>query len=165
MKHHISAIIGWALLTIAFGLYIYGIYFAIFTPLHTIDQNKRITGLYIPDPLDSILSTIGAILLTNLGAVLGISVANPSSGLASKTIINRKMELIKISLSKRETIQYFAVILYLTVLVVCFISWAYGTFREDENKKLIVAIVAQNGKTLIGVIAAYIAFVIGTNKS
>ena len=158
MKEKNPAITGWVLVIIAFSVYIYGIYFAIYTPL------KKGNTLYIPEPLDSILSTIGAILLTNLGAVLGISVAKPSSGLARMTLIGNKDAAVQDPITMREILQYCAVILYMIVLVICFFVWAKNTFLPDDKINPVVSIITQNGKTLFGVIAAYIAFVLGTKK-
>ncbi len=82
-----------------------------------------------------------------------------------KTLINKAIIEVPPPLTKRELIQYAAVILYLIVLVSCFVSWAYCTFQPDDKVKPVVAIVAQNGKTLIGVIAAYIAFVLSVKQA
>ncbi len=60
----IPAIIGWFLIFIAFGLYIYGVYFAIFTPL------SEGADKVLPEPLGLLTTSLGAVFLTNLGAVL-----------------------------------------------------------------------------------------------
>ncbi|MBL0356522.1 MAG: hypothetical protein IPP72_06310 [Chitinophagaceae bacterium] len=159
MKEKIPAITGWVLLLVAFAVYLYGIYFAIWMPI------PKGNTVYIPEPLDSILSSINAILLTNLGAVLGISVAKPSSGLARMTMIRSNAAIVQDPTTMREVIQYCAVIIYLIVLVVCFFVWAQNTFLEEGKIKPVVSVITQNGKTLFGVIAAYIAFILGTKNS
>jgi peptidoglycan biosynthesis protein MviN/MurJ (putative lipid II flippase) len=150
MKKQIASIAGWLLLFIAFGIYVYGIYFAIFLAKGPIK---------LPEPLDSLVTTISAILLTNFGAVLGIAIAKPASGLAQITLLgikNSKTEPI----TEREIMQYVAVLLYLTVLIACFIAWAHKNFTDKPED--ISALVVQHGKTLFGAIAAYIAFVLGS---
>ena len=165
----LPSIIGWALLVIALGAYCYGIYYAIFTPDEIITKDPTgkitITGLSIPDPLDTLTSTIGAILLTNLGAVLGISITNQTSALAAKTLISRNITQIPPPLSKREMIQLISVLIYIIILVSCFVKWSINTFVKPDNVKLVVPLVQQYGKTLIGVITAYIAFVLGVKQS
>lgn len=148
----IPSIIGWILLIIAFTAYLYGIYYAIFTPLKGNDGKFS-----IPEPLDTLLTTLSAILLTNLGAVLGIAVTNPNSGLAGKTLF---VKSIPPPLTQREFIQLIAVLIYLVALIACFIDWAYSTFRA--NSLPVAAFIPSAGKTLIGVITAYVAFVLGT---
>jgi hypothetical protein len=137
----IPSIIGWILLIIAFGAYLYGIYFAIFTPVNEADGK-----LSLPEPLDTLLTTLNAILLTNLGAVLGIAVTNQGSGLAGKMLLTKSIT-IPPPLNQRELIQLVAVLIYLVALVACFIDWA--------------PFIPLAGKTLIGVITAYVAFILG----
>ncbi|MEO6978242.1 MAG: hypothetical protein ABI113_07670, partial [Mucilaginibacter sp.] len=112
---NLSSIIGWFLLLIALGLYLYGIYFAIFTVPKKDDH-------VLPEILDTLTASIGAILLTNLGAVLGISITQPKSGLAAKALM-AKVELPD-PMTRREIIQFTAVLVYLVTLVACFVAWA-----------------------------------------
>jgi disulfide bond formation protein DsbB len=158
----VSSIIGWILLTFAAAIYAYGIIIAITQSLA--HSNK------IPEPLDSIVSTIGAILLTNLGAVLGISVAKPQSALSRMTLISRPQTtnlaapqaiIATDPATDRELIQFVAVVFYLAVLVACFVVWAVNTFRSGEPIP-VVSVIEQNGKNLLGVIAAYVAFILGS---
>ncbi len=163
MIKQIPAIIGWLLLAVAFGLYLFGIYYAIFIPDPVI-QNGIITGYSIPEPLDTLTTTIGAILLTNLGAVLGIAVSKPGSSLAGKTLIQKGAE-VPPPLTKREMIQFAGVLIYIITLAACFIAWAFSSFRSEAHIQPVVPLVEQYGKTLIGVITAYIAFVLGVNRA
>ncbi|MEO6723653.1 MAG: hypothetical protein ABIN67_25015 [Ferruginibacter sp.] len=159
MKKQLPAIIGWLLLLIVFVVYIYGIQKAIFDPLTRPDKSK-----YIPEPLDNMVSTIATILLTNFGAVLGLAVAKPSSALARMTLIGNQVE-VPDPITKREIIQYAAVIIYVVVLIACFICWATSTFVESGKEKPIVSLIMQHGKQLIGLIIAYLAFVLGVKQS
>ena len=157
---NLSSIIGWFLLLIALGLYLYGVFFAIKISLQA-NIGKEIPELH--EILDTLTATIGAILLTNFGAVLGISVTQPKSGLAGKMLIN-KVELPD-PMTRREIIQFFAVLVYLITLVACFITWAINSFHADDQAKPVATLVSQNGKMLIGVISAYVAFVLGENRA
>jgi hypothetical protein len=152
-----SSIIGWFLLLIALGLYLYGVSAAIFN-LNLIPQKNAaggITGYMLPEILDTLTATIGAILLTNLGAVLGISVTQPQSGLAAKTLMTKVA--LPNPITRREIIQLTAVLVYLVTLVACFIKWATNNFDNGN----VATLVSQNGKMLIGVISAYVAFAVG----
>lgn len=153
MNKPIPAIIGWSLLFLALGIYIYGICWGIFM----YDPGKEI------EPLSSIVATINAILLTNLGAVLGIAVTKPDSPLAQRVLIGGNTRDSSEPTTKRESIQYFAVMLYILVLVTCFIAWICTLLEEKKNS--ISELIVQNGKALIGVITAYLGFVLGTAKT
>ena len=155
----LPAIIGWTLLFMAFAIYVYGISYAVFNPDEILDANKKLIGLSIPEPLDTLTATIGAMLLTNFGAVLGISISSQDSALA-KTIIQRNIT-VPVPLSKREAIQLMGVVIYLIVLIACFVKWAMCSFVKSTDIRPVVPLVQQYGKTLIGVITAYIAFILG----
>lgn len=154
----VPSFIGWFLVSIAFGLYIYGVYCAIFIQL-----TGKAGAINIPEPLETLTSSLGAIFLTNLGAVLGISVSKPESGLARKILFSKASDPNPPPLSKREMIQFASVILYLVSLVACFAVWASTSFETDPMK--LVPFIAQAGKTLIGVITAYLAFVLGVKQA
>ncbi len=153
--------IGWLLVLAAFGLYAYGIEQAIYQSLSKLPPGQKPS---IPEPLDVMVSSIGAILLTNLGAVLGISVTNPDSGLARKfLLIKAGAAPIPPPLNSREKIQYAGVIIFILALISCFIVWAKKGFSSDAAE--IVSVIPQLGKTLIGVVSAYLAFILGVNKA
>ncbi len=67
-------------------------------------------------------------------------------------------------LTKREMIQFAGVLIYIITLAACFIAWAFSSFRSEAHIQPVVPLVEQYGKTLIGVITAYIAFVLGVNR-
>ncbi len=160
----IPTIIGWLLILIAFALYIYGLGLGIYCSFHEDGGGK---ALALPEPLDIMVTSIGAIFLTNLGAVLGISITNPASALAAKTIpsVLKKGEEKAVipPMNVKETIQYMAVLVFLLGLVSCFIAWACKEFISDPAK--IYSIIPQQGKTLIGVISAYMAFILGKSNN
>ncbi len=159
IKKSLAIIIGWLLLIIAFSIYIYAIYVAIFHPINPNDPVK----IHIPDPLNTLANMLGAILSLNLGAVLGISIVKPKSALAAMTLLNRNEALPPDPVTMRDIIQYIAVIIYLLALIACFIKWCTSSFIETP--KPVVELVVQNGKELIGVIVGYTAFVIGVRNS
>lgn len=139
-------------------LYLVGIYYAVFDPEEIIEGGKVI-GYKIPKPLDIPTTSMGAILLTNFGAVLGISITSPNSVMANKILLG---QIVKNSNppTKTEKIQLLGVIVYLLTLIVCFIKWLVVEFDRDATIKLIVPFVEQYGKTLIAIVLAYATLVI-----
>lgn len=152
------------MLAIALGLYLYGIYYAIFLPDEILDTTRKIVGYKIPDPLDTLVSAIGAVLLTNFGAVLGIAVTQPQSAMANKALFQADIKNITPPLSNKELLQLISVLVYLVTILACFVTWAYWTFKSDKDIKPVVPFIQQYGKTLIGVVAAYLATIIGGNN-
>jgi hypothetical protein len=152
---HVPTIIGSILLVIAFGVYLYGICCAI--ARKNLDSNYNLN-----EPLNTLTATIDAILLTNLGAVLGYSVAKPDSALAYLTLLGNTNKNMP-SLSATDNIQIIASIIYLIVLIACFITWAIKKFSPDAKE--IAPLVIQNSKALIGVITAYLAFALSVKQA
>jgi hypothetical protein len=70
MKMPVTAFVGWVLIIAAFGFYLYGVADAIYLTLE--GKAETYNGV-----LSSSTSSIQALMLTNLGALLGISVTNP----------------------------------------------------------------------------------------
>jgi hypothetical protein len=157
---NLSAILGWLLLLAGLAVYLFGIIDAMFLakPVTTAGQ----TILKIPDALETITTSIGAILLTNLGVVLGISVSKPASGLAKLTLIDTKIE-VPDPVTMREMIQFAAVLVYVVSLIACGVYWAVKGFEISPDK--MVALIPQSAKTLLGVISAYLAYVLAVNKN
>jgi hypothetical protein len=158
---NIPSITGWFLVLLAFGLYFFGIAYGIYRCFPSSGA-----PIPLPDALDIMISSLGAILLTNLGAVLGISVANPSSALAKKIMpafTNKAVENIENPMNLREQLQYMAMLIYLLCLTACFICWAVKGFKADAQ--YVIAIIPQMGKTLIGVVTAYLAFILGKQQA
>jgi hypothetical protein len=157
---NIPSITGWFLVLLAFGLYVFGIGYGIYQSFPSSG-----TPVPLPDALDIMISSLGAILLTNLGAVLGISVANPSSALAKKimpSFTNEATENVENPMNLREQLQYMAMFIYLLCLTACFICWAVKGFKSDAEN--VIVLIPQMGKTLIGVITAYLAFILGKQQ-
>ena len=157
----IPSIIGWLLIILAFGLYSYGLGYGIYESFRPIALGKVHS---FPEPLDIMVSSIGAIFLTNLGAVLGISVTNPTSALAARTLPlakNIQRELIP-PMNVREQIQYLAVLVFLVGLISCFIAWACKCFHSEPEK--ILSIIPQQAKMFLGVVSAYTAFILGKSN-
>lgn len=160
----LTSFVGWLLLTVAILLYLAGIYYAIFAP-QEISKDGMIIGLKIPEPLDVLTASIGAILLTNFGAVLGISIAKPQSAIASRILISSRVAVIPDPPTKKEDIQFLAVVIYLFTLIACFIKWLAVETKSDDTSKLIVPFVEQYGKTLIAIISAYATFLFSAKES
>lgn len=156
---NIAAIIGWLLLIAGLGAYVFGIVFAIFFPIKTMEAGVMVYK--IPEALETLTTSIGAILLTNLGAVLGISIAKPDASLSRIALAPQKAPL-PAPVTKREWIQIVAVLVYVITLIACGIAWAIASFKANPDP--IVALIPQYAKTLIGVITAYVAFVLAINS-
>lgn len=155
---NLTALIGWILLVAGLGVYLCGIIFAIFFPIED-TQNGQVVML-MPEALETVTTSVGAILLTNLGAVLGISIVKPNNGLAR---VAMKSISVPEPITMREAIQIAAVLLYIISLLACGIKWGIATFKQEPDP--VVALIPQYAKTLIGVITAYIAFVLAINSN
>ena len=165
MKNSIASYVGWLLLFSALGFYIYGMGHAIslswlYTPPDPdLIIDPKIANA-IPDikfwpELATLLSSIQALLLTNLGIVLGIAITNRNSAVAKALLINRKAITSPDPMELKAQIQIFAVIIYILVLIACLITWIHNDFSNSPNE--IVSIVAESGKMFFGVILAYLA--------
>ena len=146
--------IGWILLTAAIGFYGYGVFEAA-----TLSWNKvpAAHDLVIPSALDSFTTAIGALLLTNFGAVLGISLTRKDSALASRMLLrraglNRQIPFFVLAI---DNIQYALVILYLVSLIICLVTSIHNGFSADP--KQVVPFVSQTAITFFGVLTAYLA--------
>jgi hypothetical protein len=158
---NLTAFIGWLLVAVAACLYIFGIYSAIFQPVPNLDVTGKLIGYRIAEPFDTLTSSISAILLTNLGAVLGISITQPQSALANKTLITTNSLTVPPPLTKKDVIQLAAIVIYILALTACFIAWTVLVLQKSGAAiKPLVPLVEQHGKTLIGVISAYAAFLL-----
>ena len=158
---NLSAAIGWLLLTVALAIYVYGIYTAILNPFAVKSPTGGPDILKMPEALETVTTTIGAILLTNLGVVLGISMTNRQSGLANIAFLSAKVDLPD-PVTQRELIQFVAVLIYIVTLIACGVDWAVHTFKEKPDA--VVELIPQYGKTLLGVITAYLAFVLSVKQ-
>ena len=162
MKNSIASYVGWLLLFSALGFYVYGMQHAIFLswPNGHISSMEQERVKDIPDikfwpELATLLSSIQALLLTNLGIVLGIAITNRNSALAKALLINRKGIVPPNPMALKEQIQIFAVIIYILVLIASLITWIHNDF--SSSPKEIVSIISESGKMFFGVMLAYLA--------
>lgn len=152
---NLTAVTGWLLLIAGMGAYLYGICKAIW-PVYLPGKTEP----FYPEMLETITTSIGAILLTNLGAVLGISVTRPNTVMA-RIRLSPAAIAVPEPASQREKIQIAAVLIYVISLIACSVHWALSTFRATPVA--VVSLIPQYGKTLIGVISAYFALVLAVN--
>ena len=161
MKNSIVSYVGWLLLVAALGFYVYGIYEAIRISWPKIPDIEP--GAY-PEVLSTTIGSIQALLLANLGVILGISISKPNSGVARAILLNRdaNMEVAKSlppPMDIREKIQLFALVLYIITLIACLITWIHNDFSTDSKK--IISVIAESGKMFIGVVLVYLTAVLG----
>ncbi len=149
----IASYVGWLLLLSALGFYGYGITKAV---LQTVSGEIKYH--------EFLLATIGsiqALLLANLGVVLGIKVAKPDSNIARSISFkwgsNTGGEPIP-PMEIKEKIQLIALSVYSLSLVVCFITWIVKDFTVDPT--MIVSVIPESGKMFIGVVLAYLSTVL-----
>lgn len=152
--------VGWLLVIAALGFYGYGVFEAIYLSW---------PGDVSPEPikysevLSSTIGSIQALLLANLGMVLGISISNPQSGLAKSLMLNKNTS-VDVSLAPatpldvKEKVQLWALLIYVIVLIACLITWIKNEFSTDP--KIVVSIIPESGKMFIGVVLAYLTAVL-----
>jgi len=145
-------IIGWILLACVLGFYSYGMFSAIEKSWPTGDQN---IDPAIPEQLESFLSAIGALLLTNFGAVLGFALAKQNSLLGARMGLNRidVNSEIPPTASQLQNIQTVAILVYLVVLVSCVITWMHNGYTSDTTQ--VSSLVSHTANTFFAVLIAY----------
>lgn len=166
MQNSVTAYVGWLLLFSAFGFYVFGIGYAINISW---SQTPITTALY-PEALSTAISSIQALLLTNLGVVLGISITRPTSSLAKTIMLQSNsnaqkgiLEDVPNPLAFREKIQLTAMVVYILSLIACLITWAHDGFSSIGTD--VLDTISQSGKMFIGVVLAYLTAVLGTQNS
>jgi hypothetical protein len=153
MNKPVIAYVGWLLLAAALGFYGYGIFEAVSLSWSAVPGKEII--LY-PEVLSTTIGSIQALLLANLGMVLGISIADPGSGIAKAIMLN-KSTVLKTPpppLEVKEKVQLFSLVLYIIVLITCLVTWIVNGFSLDP--KNVVSIIPESGKMFIGVVLAYL---------
>jgi hypothetical protein len=160
MKNPVVAYVGWLLLFAAISFYCYGIFEAIRlswneTPIKEND---------FPAFLATTISSIQALLLTNLGILLGIAIAKPDSDVARQLMLGNihKQRItgeIKDPLEIKEKIQLFSLVIYIISLIACMITWVKNDFSSAYTD--IVSLISESGKMFIGVVLAYLTAVLG----
>jgi hypothetical protein len=154
MNTRIAAYVGWLLIAAATAFYFYGIADAICLSWSKVPGSEPIP---YPEVLSTTIGTIQALLLANLGMVLGISITNPKSGLANSLMLNKEVQ-VDTPLQVKEKVQLVAVVIYVIALIACMITWGVNKFSNDS--KDIVPIIAESGKMFIGVVLAYLTAVL-----
>ncbi len=157
MKNSLFNYVGWLLLISIFGFYAYGIIRAIQLSLWGQPHD-------FPVALSTTISSIQALLLTNLGALLGISVVNPQSAVANALMLkprNKASGNLQVAppdpLMMRDKIQLAALVIYVVSLIACTITWMHFNFESDHHN--MVDCVSESGKMFIGVCLAYLTVV------
>lgn len=159
MKIHVVSYVGWLLLAAALGFYVYGMYSAIELSWPKTPSDKP---LVFHDVLSTTIGSMQALLLTNLGMLLGISVANPNSGVARALKLDKKGSYIDQAppppMEMKEKIQLFALVIYVFSLIACFATWTINGFSSESTQ--VVSLIPESGKLFIGVALAYLTAIL-----
>jgi hypothetical protein len=162
MEKNATAYVGWLLLLSVLAFYGYGIGAAVELSW----GRGPITESY-NNVIYTTVGSIQALLLTNLGVLLGISFVKPESAIARQVLLSTsKLAQIKgpvPPLELREKIQLFAVVLYVVSLIVCSITWIVDDFSTDT--KDVVPIIPDSGKMFLGVALAYLTAVLSNPQT
>lgn len=102
--------------------------------------------------LATTVTSIAALLATNLGAVLGITITNPNSSFHKTKTWN---PLSAITNPEPNKYQVIAIYVYVASLLACTIVWGKKGFTEETTH--IIPIIPEMTKTLIGVIIGSLA--------
>jgi hypothetical protein len=129
-------------------LYCYGIFVAI-------RLTTKETPGDMPRFVDQMITTIGGVLATNLGAVLGIKFAEGSSLLS--------LQLQTPAPTIPGTLQIIAAVLYAIGLLAAIIAWLCKGFTNDPN--IVVPAIPRLSQTLLGVAVGALALAIGVPLS
>lgn len=154
----IVSYVGWLLLLAALGFYGYGIIEAIRQTINSTSDKP----VDYPEFLSTTIGSIQALLLTNLGMLLGIAVTKPDSEVARSLKLGSKSSTVEVAppspMELKEKIQLFALVIYIFSLIACLIIWIIKDFETDT--KLIVSVISESGKMFIGVVLAYLTAVL-----
>jgi hypothetical protein len=158
MKVIVSSV-GWLLLLTT--LFFYG--YSIFT---AIDLSWPLGPGKAELPFNPVLATalgsIQALLLANLGMLLGISIVKPDSQVARALKLRKGQAGVDQAplppMELKEQIQLGAMVIYIISLIACSITWVTNDFSENPNE--VVPIISESGKLFLGVIMAYITAVL-----
>lgn len=161
MKTPLISYVGWLLLLSVLGFYGYGIFEAVRLSWPTSPSSEPIP---FSEVLSTTISSIQALLLTNMGMLLGISVANRNSAVARQLLLDSRPQPgvereIPLPMDVKEKVQLFALAIYVLGLVICLITWIHNDFSTKNTE--MVSVVAESGKMFIGVALAYLTAIIG----
>ena len=163
MKSPVIAYVGWLLILAALGFYGYGIYEAIALSWKEVE----IKDGDFPEVLSTTVGAMQALLLANLGILLGISIAKPNSNVA-RSLMLRTSRQREIDLAPpppieiKDKVQLFALVMYIFSLIACLITWGHKDFSTESKK--VVSIISESGKMFIGVVLAYLTAVLSNNN-
>lgn len=162
----IISLIGWLLLFAALGFYLYGIGLAVYLSWpasEPIIPPAIVTPILYPEILSTTIGSIQALLLTNLGVVLGIAITNPNSNSARFLKLtlpsrNDSEKVVPSPIEINEIIQLLAVAVFIVVLVACLVVWIHKDF--SVKPEYVVSVIPESGKIFLGVVLAYLAAVL-----
>lgn len=153
MNKPISYLLGF-LIFVGCGAFVYGIALACIVSWPTDSTNYEIAAF-----LSSTVTSIGAVLSTNLGAVLGITVTNTGSRFSD----TREWNPIRFFSNPSPTIiQIMACYVYILALIVASVVWAHRDFTVEANK--IAPLIPELTKSLLGVIVGVLAISLNKNS-
>lgn len=142
------------LISLACISFIYGIYKAC-----KISLEKEPDLTLMPAFLSNLVTSIAAILATNLGAVIGITVINDNSefrNLSTWNLTNLFSE------NAPSAWQALACFIYILGLLAAAIVWAIKNFTSDEKK--VVSLIPELTKSLVGVVVGVLAISLNVPK-
>jgi hypothetical protein len=159
MNNSILSYVGWLLLFATLGFYVFGIYEAIRLSWSALPGAETIN--YHP-VLSSTIGAIQALLLANLGMLLGVSVSTPNSNIAHSLKLSASTANPELAppppMDIKDKIQLFALAMYIISLIACLLTWIVNNFSSDS--KDVVSIIPESGKMFIGVVLAYLTAVL-----
>lgn len=151
MNKPITYLLGF-LIFIGCGAFVYGIALACI-------KSWNATANEIPPFLSGTVTSIAAVLSTNLGAVLGITVSNPGSKFRESKSWNPLSFFTSPSPSVIQTIVCYV---YILSLIAAAIVWAHRDFTTETT--IIVPLIPELTKSLLGVIVGVLAISLNTNS-
>lgn len=156
MSLPIEILIGFLLL-LGCAIYVYGVSIACIYSLDKPLWDESVKVREMDSFLSGAVTTIAAVLSTNLGAILGIATSNTASSLNKLSTWNP----IRIFTNPDPTVfQTTACYIYVLSLVAAGIVWLILGFKEDS--KNLVALIPEMTKTLLGVIVGALAISLNT---
>lgn len=135
------------------AVFIYGIGLACIFTL----ENKP-SEVY-PSFLASTVTSIAAVLSTNLGGVVGIAIVTPQSTLRDRKAWN---PLRLFTDPSPTSVQVVACYIYIVALVAAGVVWAMKSFVETAQ---IATLIPQLSKTLLGIIVGVMALSLNQNTT
>lgn len=135
--------------SMGFIAYAYGVFYACYLSL-----KKEPKPTEMPAFLASVVTSIGGVLATNLGAVIGFAIKVPGST-AAKNIGEPFAFFVYAAFTN---LQITASYIYLLFLFIAATVWAVKKFTGDANQ--IVPVLPEMTKTLLGVIVGAMGIIL-----